>query len=166
MNKSNTAIVGFLLSRQVFSLQLTLWISKIVLFLCKYYRTGQLIAFSRPFVIFFSFSKLMTAQFILNSHTYFLYFPLLTLVVMPKQPWFVLVYHLFVAVSTLAVISPFVKQAYFAYSKQELGDQDNSWVPQKVCKHCVESLRMWTKKHVISWHLVYLWFGESQRIIA
>lgn len=47
--------------------------------------------------------------------------------------------------SQRANISTFVKQAYFAYFKIKLGDQDRSWAPHKVCKQCVESLRMWTK---------------------
>lgn len=42
-------------------------------------------------------------------------------------------------------ISTFVRQAYFAYFKVKIGDQDKSWAPHKVCKQCVESLRMWTK---------------------
>ena len=47
--------------------------------------------------------------------------------------------------SQRANISVFVKQAFFAYFKVKLGDQDKPWVPHKVCKQCVESLRMWTK---------------------
>lgn len=42
-------------------------------------------------------------------------------------------------------ISTFVRQAYFAYFKVKLGDQDKAWAPHKVCKQCVEGLRMWTK---------------------
>lgn len=42
-------------------------------------------------------------------------------------------------------ISTFVRQAYLAYFKVRIGDQDKSWAPHKVCKQCVESLRMWTK---------------------
>ncbi|XP_069623312.1 uncharacterized protein [Ranitomeya imitator] len=44
-----------------------------------------------------------------------------------------------------ANISAFVKQAYFAYFKVKLGDQDKPWAPHMVCKQCVEGLRMWTK---------------------
>ena len=47
--------------------------------------------------------------------------------------------------SQRANISAFVKQAYFAYFKLKLCDQDKIWAPHKVCKQCVESLRMWTK---------------------
>src|SRR6218665_1811587 len=47
--------------------------------------------------------------------------------------------------SQRAHISAFVKQAYFAYFKVKLGDQDKPWAPHKVCKQCVESLRIWTK---------------------
>ncbi|XP_070613747.1 uncharacterized protein [Erythrolamprus reginae] len=42
-------------------------------------------------------------------------------------------------------ISTFVRQAYLAYFKVKIGDQDKSWAPHKVCKQCVERLRMWTK---------------------
>ena len=47
--------------------------------------------------------------------------------------------------SQRANISAFVKQAYFAYFKVKIGDQDKSWAPHNVCKQCVECLRMWTK---------------------
>ena len=43
-------------------------------------------------------------------------------------------------------ISKFVRQAYFAYFKVKLGDQDKSWAPHKVCKQCVENLRLWAKE--------------------
>ena len=42
-------------------------------------------------------------------------------------------------------ISTFLKQAYFAYFKVKLGDQDKSWTPHKVCEQCVESLHLWAK---------------------
>jgi len=42
-------------------------------------------------------------------------------------------------------ISASIKQAYFAYFKEKISDQDKHWVSHKVCRHCVESLRMWTK---------------------
>lgn len=42
-------------------------------------------------------------------------------------------------------ITGFVKQAYKAYFGQQLGQQDKCWVPHKVCKTCVESLRYWSK---------------------
>ena len=48
--------------------------------------------------------------------------------------------------SQRANISAFVKQAYFAYFKVKLGDQDKSWAPHKVCRQCVENLQMWTKR--------------------
>ena len=44
------------------------------------------------------------------------------------------------------LITDFVKQAYLAYFKVKLGDQDKSWVPHIVCKTCIEHLRQWTKK--------------------
>ncbi|XP_071052774.1 uncharacterized protein [Onthophagus taurus] len=42
-------------------------------------------------------------------------------------------------------INDFVKQAYQAYFGKHLGQQDKCWVPHKVCKTCVESLRYWTQ---------------------
>ena len=39
-----------------------------------------------------------------------------------------------------------MKQAYLAYFKLKLGDQDKSWAPHIVCKTCIEHLRQWTKK--------------------
>ncbi len=47
--------------------------------------------------------------------------------------------------SERANISDFVKRAYFAYFKIQLGDQDKSWAPHRVCKTCIEHLRQWTK---------------------
>ena len=44
------------------------------------------------------------------------------------------------------LITDFVKQAYLAYFKVKLGDQDKSWAPHIVCKTCIEHLRQWTKK--------------------
>jgi len=41
-------------------------------------------------------------------------------------------------------ITDFVKQAYLAYFGVALWDQDKSWAPHKVCKTCVESLRLLT----------------------
>lgn len=42
-------------------------------------------------------------------------------------------------------ITTFVKNAYYAYFKVKLGDQDKKWAPKKVCRYCVERLRLWTK---------------------
>lgn len=42
-------------------------------------------------------------------------------------------------------INDFVKQAYQAYFNKHLGQQDKWWVPHKVCKSCVESLRYWSQ---------------------
>ena len=39
-------------------------------------------------------------------------------------------------------ITGFVKQSYFAYFDVKLGDQDKPWAPYKVCKTCVENLRL------------------------
>ena len=44
------------------------------------------------------------------------------------------------------LITDFVKQAYLAYFKVKLGDQDKSWAPHIVCKTCIGHLRQWTKK--------------------
>ena len=44
------------------------------------------------------------------------------------------------------LITDFVKQAYLAYFKVKLGDQDKSWTPHNACKTCIEHLRQWTKK--------------------
>ena len=40
-------------------------------------------------------------------------------------------------------IADFVKLSYFAYFDVKLGDQDKPWAPHKVCKTCVENLRLW-----------------------
>ena len=42
-------------------------------------------------------------------------------------------------------ITPFIKQAYQAYFKVPLGDQDKTWAPHKACSTCVETLRAWTQ---------------------
>ncbi len=41
-------------------------------------------------------------------------------------------------------ITEFVKTTYKAYFGIQLGDQDKSWAPHKVCKTCTETLRYWT----------------------
>ena len=38
-------------------------------------------------------------------------------------------------------VRDFTKRAYEAYFGMKLGDQDKSWAPHKVCKHCTEALR-------------------------
>ncbi|CAH1114997.1 unnamed protein product [Psylliodes chrysocephalus] len=40
-------------------------------------------------------------------------------------------------------ITDFVKNAYFAYFKVRLGDQDKPWTPHVICKICEEALRHW-----------------------
>ena len=40
-------------------------------------------------------------------------------------------------------ITNFDKQSYFAYFDVKLGDQDKTLAPHKVCKTCVENLRLW-----------------------
>ena len=42
-------------------------------------------------------------------------------------------------------IRTFVKEAYYDYFMIKVDDQDKSWAPLKVCRQCMESLRMWTK---------------------
>ena len=37
----------------------------------------------------------------------------------------------------------FTKRAYEAYFGMKLGDQDKSWAPHKVCKHCTDMLCFW-----------------------
>lgn len=61
--------------------------------------------------------------------------------------------------SQRANISVFVKQSYFAYFKVKLGDQDKLWAPHKVCKQCIESLRMWTKgtREKLSFGIPMVW---------
>ena len=41
-------------------------------------------------------------------------------------------------------VRDFTKRAYEAYFGMKLGDQNKSWAPHKVCKHCTETLRFWT----------------------
>lgn len=42
-------------------------------------------------------------------------------------------------------ITDFVKEVYTAYFGLQIEKLDKSWVPHKVCKSCVESLRLWKK---------------------
>ena len=43
-------------------------------------------------------------------------------------------------------ITDFARQAYLAYFGVALGDQDKSWAAHKVCKTCLESLRLWSNR--------------------
>ena len=45
-------------------------------------------------------------------------------------------------------VRDFTKRACEAYFGMKLGDQDKSWAPDKVCKHCTEMLRFWTQGKV------------------
>ena len=47
-------------------------------------------------------------------------------------------------------VREFTKKAYEVYFGTKLGDQDKSWAPHKVCKHCTETLRFWTQGKVNS----------------
>lgn len=40
-------------------------------------------------------------------------------------------------------ISKFVRETYFEYFKINICHQEKSWVPHKICKSCLESLRGW-----------------------
>jgi len=40
-------------------------------------------------------------------------------------------------------MTDFVKQSYFAYFDAKLCDHNKPWAPHKVCKTCVENLRIW-----------------------
>ena len=42
-------------------------------------------------------------------------------------------------------ITNFVKNVYYAYFGIKLGDQDKTCAPHKVCRSCVEPLRLWSK---------------------
>jgi hypothetical protein len=56
-------------------------------------------------------------------------------------------------------ITHFVKQVYEAYFGVKLGDQDKSWAPHKVCRSCVESLRLWSrgKKSAMPFGIPMVW---------
>ena len=56
-------------------------------------------------------------------------------------------------------ISDFVKQAYLAYVKLKLGDQDKSWAPHTVCKTCIEHLRQWAnhKRKSLKFAIPMVW---------
>ena len=62
--------------------------------------------------------------------------------------------------------SEFVKQAYLAYFKVRLGDQDKAWAPHIVCKQCVEHLRQWTKKLESHSALAFQWSGVNRKMIS
>src|SRR5699024_7549199 len=42
-------------------------------------------------------------------------------------------------------ITDFVKEAYTEYFGFKMDKLDKPWVPRKVCKLCLESLRLWKK---------------------
>ena len=50
-------------------------------------------------------------------------------------------------------VRDFTKKVYEPYFGMKLGDQDKSWPPHKVCKHCTEMLCSWTQGKVSS-----MWF--------
>ena len=47
-------------------------------------------------------------------------------------------------------VRDFTRRAYHAYFGLKLGNQDKAWAPHKVCKHCTETLRLWTQGKVKS----------------
>ena len=57
-------------------------------------------------------------------------------------------------------IKDFVKQSYFAYFVVKLGDQDK---PHKVCKTCVENLRLWKNGKIkgLRFGVHMLWRGPQ-----
>ena len=42
-------------------------------------------------------------------------------------------------------ITPFIKNAYYAYFGVKLGDQDKSWAPHKVYIACMSAFSLWMK---------------------
>ena len=52
-----------------------------------------------------------------------------------------------------------MKSAYFSYFGIKLGDQDKQWVPHKVCRTCVEGLRLWKngKKQTMPFGIPMIW---------
>ena len=62
-------------------------------------------------------------------------------------------------------VRDYTKRVYEAYFGMKLRDQDKSWVPHKVCKHCIETLRFWTQGKVSPCGLGFLWYGVSPKII-
>ena len=47
-------------------------------------------------------------------------------------------------------VRDFTERAYETYFGIKLGDQDKSWAPHKVWKHCTETRRFWTEGKVSS----------------
>lgn len=60
-------------------------------------------------------------------------------------------------------VSDLVNRAYLGYFGAKLGDHDNTWAPNQVCKTCTEHLRQWTtgKRKVLN--SAYRWFGENPK---
>lgn len=56
-------------------------------------------------------------------------------------------------------ITKFVENVYFAYFGVKLGDQDKAWAPHKVCRTCVEALRLWKsgKKKSLPFGIPMVW---------
>ena len=48
-------------------------------------------------------------------------------------------------------VRDFTKRDYEAYCGMKSGDQDKSWAPHKVCKHCAETLGFWNAKWQTCW---------------
>ena len=64
------------------------------------------------------------------------------------------------------LITDFVKQAYLAYFKVKLSDQDKSWAPQIACKTCIEFYGNGQRNKGKVWGLQFRWGGESQKIFT
>ena len=63
---------------------------------------------------------------------------------MPKQCRRILLHLWYIQYVTAKYrfnVRDFTKRAYKAYFGMKLVDQDKSWAPHKMCKHCTETLR-------------------------
>ena len=55
-------------------------------------------------------------------------------------------------------ITPFIKNAYYAFFGVKLGDQDKSWAPHKVCMACMSTFSLWIKgKKHFSFGVTIVW---------
>ena len=61
-------------------------------------------------------------------------------------------------------VRDFTKRAYKAYFGMNLGDQDKSWAPHKVGKHCTERCAFGPKAKSVRCGLGFLWYGVSTKI--
>ena len=73
---------------------------------------------------------------------------------------------LFITKTQRMTISEFVKKTYLVYFGCKLGDQDKTWAPHVVCKHCTETWDNGVKDKRSPYRLEYPWFGENKLIIS